>query len=168
MHSSMIDHQIAQKSYEQILIIQIAWYLDCSLHLVNESYDWLLFRKKKWIEINLSYMYALLWIGKNHFEWSLHLTLYQKPWKLTENSVHLYFITCIHIWFYKIVFISAADKQEYYINVHRSLDQNKKMYVEFFKNKKKSKWLSTCSLADIVGRVEKPSGKFFNEQYTSK
>lgn len=39
MHSSMIDHQIAQKSYEQILIIQIAWYLDCSLHLVNESYD---------------------------------------------------------------------------------------------------------------------------------
>lgn len=27
MHSSMIDHQIAQKSYEQILIIQIAWYL---------------------------------------------------------------------------------------------------------------------------------------------
>lgn len=67
MHSSMIDHQIAHKSYEQILIIQIAWYLDCSLHLVNESYDWLLFRKKKWIEINLSYMYALLWIGKNHF-----------------------------------------------------------------------------------------------------
>lgn len=124
--------------------------------------------KKKWIEINLSYMYALLWIGKNHFEWSLHLTLYQKPWKLTENSVHLYFITCIHIWFYKIVFISAADKQEYYINVHRSLDQNKKMYVEFFKNKKKSTWLSTCSLADIEGRVEKPSGKFFNEQYTRK
>lgn len=100
-------------------------------------------------------MYALLWIGKNHFELSLHLTLDQKPWKLTENSVHLYFITCIHIWFYKIVFISAADKQEYYINVHRSLDQNKKMYVEF------------C-LADIVGRVEKLSGKFFNEQYTRK
>lgn len=113
-------------------------YSNClvSLHWVNESYDWLLFRKKKWIEINLSYMYALLWIGKNHFELSLHLTLYQKPWKSTENSVHLYFITCIHIWFYKIVFISAADKHEYYINVHRSLDQNKKMYVEFFKNKK--------------------------------